>query len=48
MKRNGRITFDSYDRFFPNQDKVPKADSAISLRYHCRKSQESRKQRFCR
>lgn len=23
MKRNGRITFDSYDRFFPNQDKVP-------------------------
>lgn len=22
MKRNGRITFDSYDRFFPNQDKV--------------------------
>ena len=23
MKRNGRMTFDSYDRFFPNQDKVP-------------------------
>lgn len=23
MKLNGRITFDSYDRFFPNQDKVP-------------------------
>lgn len=23
MKRNGRITFNSYDRFFPNQDKVP-------------------------
>lgn len=23
MKRNRRITFDSYDRFFPNQDKVP-------------------------
>ena len=22
MKRNGRITFNSYDRFFPNQDKV--------------------------
>ena len=25
MKRNGRITFDSYDRFFPNQDKVPES-----------------------
>lgn len=23
MKRNGRISFDSYDRFFPNQDKIP-------------------------
>ena len=23
MKRNGRMTFDSYDRFFPNQDRVP-------------------------
>ena len=23
MKRNRRMTFDSYDRFFPNQDKVP-------------------------
>lgn len=23
MKRNGRITFDSYDRFFPNQDRLP-------------------------
>lgn len=23
MKLNGRITFDSYDRFFPNQDRLP-------------------------
>ena len=23
MKRNGRISFDSYDRFFPNQDRIP-------------------------
>lgn len=23
MKRDGRITFDSYDRFFPNQDRLP-------------------------
>lgn len=23
MKRNGRITFNSYDRFFPNQDRIP-------------------------
>ena len=23
MKRNGQITFDSYDRFFPNQDRMP-------------------------
>lgn len=33
MKRNGRITFDSYDRFFPNQDKVPEGgfDNLIAL-----------------
>lgn len=23
MKRNGHITFNSYDRFFPNQDRMP-------------------------
>lgn len=23
MKRNGQISFDSYDRFFPNQDRIP-------------------------
>ncbi len=23
MKRNGRITFNTYDRFFPNQDRIP-------------------------
>lgn len=23
MKRNGHITFNSYDRFFPNQDRIP-------------------------
>lgn len=23
MRRNGRITFNSYDRFFPNQDRIP-------------------------
>lgn len=23
MSRDGRMSFDSYDRFFPNQDRIP-------------------------
>lgn len=28
------LSFDSYDRLFPNQDVLPEAGLAISLRYH--------------
>lgn len=45
MKRNGRITFDSYDRFFPNQDKVPEGGFgnliALPLQGKARKARNS-------
>ena len=45
MKRNGRISFDSYDRFFPNQDRIPEGGFgnliALPLQGGARKSGNS-------
>lgn len=45
MKRNGHITFDSYDRFFPNQDRIPEGGFgnliALPLQGRARKTHNS-------
>ena len=45
MKRYGRISFDSYDRFFPNQDRIPEGGFgnliALPLQGRARKSLNS-------
>ena len=45
MKHNGHITFDSYDRFFPNQDRIPEGGFgnliALPLQGRARKTHNS-------
>ena len=36
MKRNGHITFNSYDRFFPNQDRMPEGGFGNLIAFHCK------------
>lgn len=40
MKLNGRITFDSYDRFFPNQDRLPEGGFGNLIALPCKAEQE--------
>lgn len=48
MERYGRMTFKSYDRFFPNQDRLPEVVSGIWWHCHYKESTQRRKQRICK